>query len=93
MDKHYLTPLFAPQSIIVLAGDPETPDAQTPYAQALHGLLNHAVETDRRLQAMSARLEAAGVKPDPATHAADDFDAASLSRDDFDASSLSRRTD
>ena len=39
MDKHYLTPLFAPQSIIVLAGDPETPDAQTPYAQALHGLL------------------------------------------------------
>ena len=70
-----------------------TRDMDDPVTKALHGLLNHAVETDRRLQAMSARLEAAGVKPDPATHAADDFDAASLSRDDFDASSLSRRTD
>lgn len=35
MDKHYLTPLFAPRSIIVLAGDTDAPDAQTPLARQL----------------------------------------------------------
>lgn len=57
-----------------------TRDMDDPLTKALHGLLDHAVETDRRLQAISARLEAAGMKPDPSTNAADDFDAASLSR-------------
>jgi len=35
MDKHYLNPLFSPQSIVVFAGDPDQPAAQTPYARAL----------------------------------------------------------
>ncbi len=39
MDKHYLTPLFAPQSIIVLAGDSDAPESMTPYAQALQQML------------------------------------------------------
>lgn len=29
MEKHYLTPLFLPQSIVVFAGNPDTPGAQT----------------------------------------------------------------
>ena len=57
-----------------------TRDMDDPVTKALHGLLDHAVETDRRLKAISARLEAAGMKPDPSTNATDDFDAASLSR-------------
>jgi acetyltransferase len=39
MDKHYLTPLFAPRSIIVLAQAKEASQAQTAYAQALHDVL------------------------------------------------------
>ena len=39
MDKHYLTPLFAPQSIVVLAGQADDPAAQTPQARALHEAL------------------------------------------------------
>lgn len=38
MDKHYLTPLFAPQSIVVFAGHPEWPDddpQRTPMARTL----------------------------------------------------------
>ena len=35
MDKHYLTPLFSPASIVVFAGDPDEPAAQTPYARAM----------------------------------------------------------
>jgi acetyltransferase len=35
MDKHYLTPLFLPESIVVFAGDPDAPDSQTPYARAM----------------------------------------------------------
>ena len=35
MEKHYLTPLFAPQSIIVFAGDTEHPESLTPQARAL----------------------------------------------------------
>ena len=39
MDKHYLTPLFSPESIVVFAGQPE--DVQTPgsHAAALHAAL------------------------------------------------------
>ena len=35
MDKHYLTPLFSPGSIVVFAGDPDKPDSQTPQARTL----------------------------------------------------------
>src|SRR3990167_2784622 len=35
MDKHYLTPLFSPASIVVFAGDPEAGESQTPYARAM----------------------------------------------------------
>lgn len=57
-----------------------TRDMDDPVSKALHGLLDHAVETDRRLKAMAARLEAAGVKLDASTDASDDFDASRLSR-------------
>ena len=39
MDKHYLTPLFAPQSIVVFAGQADDPATQTPQAKALHEAL------------------------------------------------------
>ena len=35
MDRHILSPLFAPRSIVVFAGDPESADAPTPMAAAL----------------------------------------------------------
>ncbi len=35
MDKHYLTPLFSPESIVVFAGPTDAPDAQTSQARAL----------------------------------------------------------
>ncbi len=36
MEKHYLTPLFCPQSIAVFAGNTEDPDSQTRQARLLH---------------------------------------------------------
>ncbi|MDE2400538.1 MAG: bifunctional acetate--CoA ligase family protein/GNAT family N-acetyltransferase [Burkholderiales bacterium] len=39
MDKHYLTPLFAPQSIAVFAGKVDAPDSLTPHARQLHQAL------------------------------------------------------
>ncbi|MDR6215646.1 bifunctional acetate--CoA ligase family protein/GNAT family N-acetyltransferase [Paracidovorax wautersii] len=39
MDKHYLTPLFAPRSVVVLAGRPDEPAALTSCARALHDAL------------------------------------------------------
>ena len=35
MDKHYLTPLFSPDSIVVFAGPADEPGGQTPQARAL----------------------------------------------------------
>ena len=35
MDKHYLTPLFSPESIVVFAGDPAQPESHTPLARAV----------------------------------------------------------
>ncbi|CAN5880460.1 GNAT family N-acetyltransferase [soil metagenome] len=35
MDKHFLTPLFEPRSIVVFAGRTDAPEAQTAQAQAL----------------------------------------------------------
>ncbi len=37
MDKHYLTPLLAPRSILVFAGPPDDTAAQTPFARQIHG--------------------------------------------------------
>jgi acetyltransferase len=39
MDKHYLTPLFCPESIVVFAGQLEDPASQTAQAKALHEAL------------------------------------------------------
>ncbi len=39
MDKHFLTPLFSPSSIVVFAGTVDDPATQTPQAQALHRAL------------------------------------------------------
>ena len=39
MDKHYLTPLFAPRSIVVFAGQASEPDRLTPRARVLHQAL------------------------------------------------------
>ncbi len=39
MDKHYLTPLFTPSSIAVLAGSLDAPESLTSHAQALHAAL------------------------------------------------------
>jgi acetyltransferase len=35
MDRHFLTPLFSPRSVVVFAGDPDLPDAQSPLARAM----------------------------------------------------------
>lgn len=39
MDKHYLTPLFSPRSIVAFAGDPEAPDAQTAFGRTVTKML------------------------------------------------------
>lgn len=39
MDKHYLTPIFTPASIAVLAGSLDAPETLTPHAMALHAAL------------------------------------------------------
>ena len=57
-----------------------TRDMDDPVAKALHGLLDHAVETDRRMHAIIARLVAQGVKLDDVAEASDDFDAGRLSK-------------
>ena len=36
MDKHFLSALFSPASIVVFAGKPEDPESQTPQAKVLH---------------------------------------------------------
>lgn len=57
-----------------------TRDMDDPVAKALHGLLDHAVETDRRFQIIVERLEAAGFKLDASVESSDDFDASRLSK-------------
>ncbi|HRP73999.1 MAG TPA: serine O-acetyltransferase [Rhodocyclaceae bacterium] len=51
-----------------------------PLAKALHGLLDHAVETDRRIQVLVERLEKAGVHLDETIEKSDEFDAQRLSK-------------
>ena len=38
-DKHYLAPLFAPSSVVVMAGQTDAPEAWTPQARTLHEAL------------------------------------------------------
>ena len=35
MDKHYLTPLFSPTSIVVFAGKADDPDSQSKYGRSI----------------------------------------------------------
>ena len=51
-----------------------------PLAKALHGLLDHATETDRRIQVLIERLEKAGLHLDEEVETTDAFDAQKLSR-------------
>ena len=47
MDKHYLTPLFSPESIVVFAGKVDDPESQTTQAKALVTALRGQVFTGR----------------------------------------------
>ena len=55
-------------------------DQDDPLAKAIHGLLDHAAETDRRLASLLKELDAQGVKCDEEVLAADRFDPKYLSK-------------
>lgn len=55
-------------------------DQDDPLAKAIHGLLDHAAETDRRLASLVRELAAQGVKCDSEVEAADSFDPQYLSK-------------
>ncbi len=55
-------------------------DASDPYAKALHALLEHAAETDQRLEQLLKKLEASGVPVAEAQAVADKFDPQYLSK-------------
>lgn len=55
-------------------------DQDDPLARAIHGLLDHAAETDRRLNTLLQELAAQGVRCDEEVSAKDRFDPASLGR-------------
>ncbi|MFN4343029.1 MAG: serine O-acetyltransferase [Azonexus sp.] len=55
-------------------------DQDDPLAKAIHGLLDHAAETDRRLASLLRALEAQGVQCDREVQQADDFDPQYLSK-------------
>lgn len=58
-----------------------TRDIDDPLAKAIHGLLDHAVETDRRLEALLTKLEKAGIKLDEeVAQPTDHFDPQYLSK-------------
>ncbi|NMF89317.1 serine O-acetyltransferase [Aromatoleum petrolei] len=57
-----------------------TKQMDDPLTKALHGLLDHAVETDRRIQMLVERLEKAGFSLDEAIEKSDEFDAERLSK-------------
>ncbi|MCB1960783.1 MAG: serine O-acetyltransferase [Rhodocyclaceae bacterium] len=57
-----------------------TRDMDDPLAKAFHGLLDHAVETDRRLEVLLKRMEDAGVQVNGAAQQGDEFDAERLSK-------------
>ncbi|MCX7178238.1 MAG: serine O-acetyltransferase, partial [Proteobacteria bacterium] len=51
-----------------------------PLAKAIHGLLDHAVETDKRIEHLLGLLEKAGVSIEDEVATADKFDPKYLSR-------------
>jgi serine O-acetyltransferase len=51
-----------------------------PLAKAIHGLLDHAVETDRRIELLLKRLEADGATLEDELATADKFDPKYLSK-------------
>ena len=55
-------------------------DQDDPLTKAIHGLLDHAAETDRRLAMLLKELEAQGVKCDDQVQPADHFDPKYLSK-------------
>ena len=55
-------------------------DQDDPLAKAIHGLLDHAAETDRRFASLIKELDAQGVKCDKEVLAADCFDPKYLSK-------------
>jgi serine O-acetyltransferase len=55
-------------------------DTDDPLAKAIHGLLDHAVETDRRIELLLNRLERAGVSVADELATADKFDPKYLSK-------------
>jgi serine O-acetyltransferase len=57
-----------------------TKSGDDPIAQAIHGLLDHAVETDRRLAALLRTIERAGVSLEDDVATADKFDPNHLSK-------------
>lgn len=57
-----------------------TRDMDDPISKALHGILDHAVETDKRMQALIERLEAAGIRLPQDAESKDDFDPDKLSK-------------
>lgn len=57
-----------------------TQNMDDPVSKAMHGLLDHAVETDRRFEVLLARLKAAGIDLDGDVAACDRFDPNQLSK-------------
>jgi len=55
-------------------------DLDDPLAKAIHGLLDHAAETDRRIASLLAELQAAGVKCEAGGESHDRFDPQYLSK-------------
>ena len=51
-----------------------TTNQDDPLAKAIHGLLDHAVETDKRIERLLAQLEKAGVPVEDERAMADKFD-------------------
>jgi serine O-acetyltransferase len=51
-----------------------------PLSQAIHGLLDHAVETDRRIELLLKYIERAGVSLEDDVATADKFDPKYLSK-------------
>lgn len=51
-----------------------------PLAKAIHGLLDHAVETDRRIEVLIRKLESTGVSVEDELATADKFDPKYLGR-------------
>jgi serine O-acetyltransferase len=51
-----------------------------PVSHAIHGLLDHAVETDRRIEALLKTMERCGVKLEDDVATADNFDPKIISK-------------